>query len=323
MSQKDRCYEAFKKWYEELPLESSGFPARGGIGAAFILLERLKTDAKFNMEAHRAKSGTQLRGATPTKLKTMLLDRYGIEKEFVRDGIRTNRGNIPKCEDLLATLRCAGMPKVSKTSRLKTLKKCQDHLAQEIKRWLEKRKLSISVDSSLSTYANLSRILQAAKEAKKDGAVSQHLVGAKLELRFPHLRVENETYTTADAHLGRHGDFQIQDTAFHVTVAPNLGHCERFRENIKKGLRPYLLVPERQVPAARNLVEDNSLTERVTLQSLESFLATNIDEMSDFGHAQVLSRMRELFDVYNRRIEEVEVDKSLKVEIPENLPKSN
>ena len=40
-----------------------------------------------------------------------------------------------------------------------------------------------------------------AREANKEGPVAQHLVGAKLQLRYPNIVIENNAVTTADAPL--------------------------------------------------------------------------------------------------------------------------
>jgi len=81
--------------------------------------------------------------------------------------------------------------------------------------------------------------------------VAQHLVGAKLEFRFPELAIGNESYSTADRQLGRPGDFLIGDVAFHVTVAPMPQLFDKCVVNVKEGYRPLLLVPDRTLSGAR------------------------------------------------------------------------
>lgn len=57
-------------------------------------------------------------------------------------------------------------------------------------------------------------LLSAARETGKEGSVAKHLIGAKLEFRFPGVTVSNESYSTADDQLGRKGDFCLGDTFF-------------------------------------------------------------------------------------------------------------
>jgi hypothetical protein len=52
---------------------------------------------------------------------------------------------------------------------------------------------------------------------------------------------------------------------------------------------------------------------------MESFIATNIDELSEFDGEKLVSGLRRLLETYNRRVDEVELDKSLLIEIPRNL----
>ncbi len=235
------------------------------------------------------------------------------------DGIRTNRGNIPNCEELLSLLGDAGIEKLAVSKRLELIGRCQSFLADRVQDWLADRRLEVALDPALSTFENIQRILASARVFKKDGSVAQHMVGAKLEVSFPQIRVENQSVTTADKQLGRHGDFVLNDVAFHITVAPNQGHCQRCEQNIVAGLRPYLLVPEKRVPTARGLIEDYSNPEKVTVLSIEAFVATNLDENSFFSAKAVGGSLRSFLECYNRRVNEVETDKSLVIVVPDNL----
>lgn len=57
-------------------------------------------------------------------------------------------------------------------------------------------------------------ILETAQQRNQSGPVAQHLVGAKLALRFPHLEVGNFAYSAADDQAGRAGDFQLGSAAY-------------------------------------------------------------------------------------------------------------
>ncbi len=88
--------------------------------------------------------------------------------------------------------------------------------------FFSRRSLEVEFDFSDSTTEFITKIIATAKERNQAGPVAQHLIGAKLALRFQDLEVENHSYTTADKQLGRKGDFQIQDAIFHVTVEKSL-----------------------------------------------------------------------------------------------------
>jgi hypothetical protein len=161
-------------------------------------------------------------------------------------------------------------------------------------------------------------LLTLARETGKEGPLAQHLVGAKLALRFPDIEVSNESFSTADDQLGRHGDFYIGDTAFHVTVAPMLGVYERCRRNLEDGLRVYLLVPDRSLAAARQNV-DLIIMGRAAVESIESFVSQNLEELSYFSKSKLVPGFRCLLETYNARVRTAEIDNSLLIEIPRNL----
>lgn len=147
------------------------------------------------------------------------------------------------------------------------------------------------------------------------------MVGSKLELRFPDIEIRNESYSTADDQLGRPGDFQIGDTVFHITVAPMHALYEKCRSNIDEGFRVYLLVPDRCLIGARQNVEA-TMQGQVAVESIESFVGHNVEELSVFSKSKLIDGFGRLLQAYNRRVSEVEADKSMLIEIPRNLLRS-
>lgn len=150
--------------------------------------------------------------------------------------------------------------------------------------------------------------------------MAQHLVGAKLQLRFPNVQIENRSFTSADDQLGRQGDFFVGETALHVTVAPTAGHYERCERNIREGFRVYLLVPENRRAGAMDWVQSAS-PGRVTVESIESFVAQNLDEISGFSPSKA-THLRNLIEMYNMRVRAVETDASLQIDLPGALKDS-
>jgi hypothetical protein len=93
---------------------------------------------------------------------------------------------------------------------------------------------------------------------------------------------------------------------------------EKCKENLDRGLRVYLLVSDAQVAGARQNAE--LLAEgRIAVESIESFVATNIDELSEFDGAKLKSGFRRLLETYNERVDGIEIDKSMLIDIPPNL----
>jgi hypothetical protein len=154
------------------------------------------------------------------------------------------------------------------------------------------------------------------------GAVAQYLIGAKLQLRFPELKVSNDSFSTADDQLGRKGDFLIGDTAFHVTVAPMQAVYDKCKSNLDAGYRVYLLVPEDKVVGARQNAEVVAAG-KISVEAIESFVGQNIEELSTFAQKKLLVRLLKLLQTYNERVDAAEADKSMLIEIPGNLAKAD
>ena len=57
----------------------------------------------------------------------------------------------------------------------------------------------------------------------------------------------------------------------------------------------------------------------IAVESIESFVANNIEEQSQFSKHGLLSGFRRLLETYNERVDAIEVDKSLLIEIPPSL----
>ena len=158
----------------------------------------------------------------------------------------------------------------------------------------------------------------ASKMVGKEGQVAQYLVGAKLALRFPDAQVRNDSYSTSDAQSGLPGDFVLGSTVFHVTVSPMPAHYDKCRANVQAGYDVYLLVPDRLMVGARQNTE-GLLPGRISVHSIEAFVSQNLEELSCFARPQRKAGFRTLLETYNSRVDAIETDKSLLIEIPQNL----
>ena len=67
------------------------------------------------------------------------------------------------------------------------------------------------------------------------------------------------------------------------------------------------------------MAEMNDLGDRIDVASIESFVADNIGELSNFSADQLAHGFLRLLEEYNRRVDLAELDKSLMIEIPANL----
>lgn len=183
----------------------------------------------------------------------------------------------------------------------------------------EGRQLAPAVDLRLSAQQTVSDVLDEAERWHSAEPVARHLVGAALALYFPELTIENHAATTADRQLHRPGDFAINDTVFHVTVAPGEGVIRRCEDNLRAGYRPRLLVRGSRLAAARQLAELRDLETRIGIAAIEDFVAQNVEELGAFGREAIARGFRHLFERYNARVRAVETNLAILIDIPDNL----
>lgn len=318
MDLKKRTLELFSSWYENLPAhKSSGGAAKGTIAAALVVLEHLKSECNLDLESHRAPGGSQIKGASGQAVKR-ILERFGELRPFAKEGGRTNRGAPGDIKPLLEVLKLSGFDKHGVEERNSVLDELQRVLVNKVIEFHNKERIKLVYEPTKSTWQVVQSLLAQARETGKEGPVAQHLVGAKLELRFPKIKIGNESYSTADDQLGRPGDFCISDTAFHVTVAPMPALYQKCQQNVNEGFRVYLLVPDRTLSGARQNA-DLILPGKLAVESIESFVSQNIEELSDFSKKKLASGFKLLIETYNRRVDLSELDKSMLIELPKNL----
>jgi hypothetical protein len=309
--------ERFAAWYESLPLERNKFPARGTIAAALVVLEHLKEDFDLNLDSHRAKGQGQIRGVSGNAT-AKILAAFGETRHFLSEGGRTNRGTPRAVGSMLDCIRKMKLNPRDGGERNLALNALQEMLVERVREFHSRERLKFVFDAGKTTRQIVHEILVAAQENGKLGAVAQYLVGAKLQLRFPEIAVSNDSYSTADIQLGRKGDFLIKDTAFHVTVAPMPAVYEKCRSNLDAGYRVYLLVPDDAVIGSRQNAELTAKG-KIAVESIESFVGQNVEELSAFSQKGLLTEFLKLLQTYNQRVDAVESDKSMMIELPGNL----
>ncbi|HRD32513.1 MAG TPA: DUF4928 family protein [Fimbriimonadaceae bacterium] len=304
-------------WYNSLKKYSGSFPSKGTIAGALVVLESLKRECDLSIESHTASGGSQIIGASGAAVKH-ILESYQESREFVSEGGRTNRGLRGDIKNLLNHLATEQIDQLSEPERLALLCDAQRYLVDRVRDWHSRQRLKVTYNESHTTREFVSSILALAREKQQQGPVAQYLVGAKLQIRFPHLDIDNDSYSTADSQLGRKGDFMVGDTAFHVTVSPMDKVYDRCRENLSSGLRTYLLVPGSILQAAQT--NASSVADgRISVESIESFVGGNVDELAQFSKSELLLQVRELIRTYNARVDAVEIDKGMLIELPHNL----
>lgn len=318
MTPQERALAEFESWYRTRTIyPGSDGPAKGTIGGALVVLDHLKTSFDLNIDTHTAEGGTQIRGASGLAVKRVLAE-FGETRRYVSEGGRTNRGLRADMVALLEAIQRSGIGALAEDKRNSILEQLQQYLVDRVREFHDRQRITFRYDPAQSAWQSIRDILDEAKKRNKEGQVAQYLVGAKLQLRFPDIEVRNTSYSTADQQQNVPGDFLVGDTAFHVTVAPMLPLFEKCCANVESGRRVYILVPEAVVAATRPMAE-RMLEGRLTVASIESFVAQNLEELSGFSEHKLAAGFHRLLEMYNKRTRAVELDLSLLIEIPENI----
>ena len=172
----------FGRWYKQLPmLKQHGSPARGTIGAALVVLDRLKSNYDLKLDSHRSKRGkSQIVGASGSAV-TRILARFGEIRPFLVEGGRTNRGGPGAIDAMLKALDAAHLTRLSAKERNHVLEDLQRFLVGKVAEFHNRQRLRFNYDPGKSTWQCIYELLGAARQTSKEGPVAQYLVGAKLQ----------------------------------------------------------------------------------------------------------------------------------------------
>jgi hypothetical protein len=290
-----------------------------------VMIDHMAGD--FPLEEQHYLTSSQVRTLGGSRIRAILSD-HGESRQFTSEGGRTSRGTVALARELAEVLNTS----LGAEPYLASPSEYQEEIRYLLRTWFvarvrtdyfdRQRIEADELDPNKPSRRAIAELLQAARVrgGYAAGAVAQHLIGAKLSLRFPDRDIGKESYSTADRQTDRPGDFLVGDTAFHVTMSPGDSlMSNRCRDNLQNGFRPLVLVPEDRVEAARQLAANADIGDRVAVSSIEEFVGNNIEEIATFTATQIRSGLRELLERYNERVQEVEPDPSLQIEIPENL----
>ena len=231
-------------WYSRLDLYQDKLPSKGSIAAALHVLNRLQSDYNFEISAHVAGGESQITGLSAASLRKVLAE-FGETRAMSSVGGRSNRGTRGAVAALLAAMKPLGLATKPEKDRIKVLKAMQQHIVTYyVSRYFSVKRVKATFDVNDATWKFIHSILGNARQSGKGGPVAEYLVGAKLSLRFPEKQIRNKQFSASDLQAGYRGDFEIGNTVFHVTVAPMPELFEKCKDNLERGLRVYLLVPD-------------------------------------------------------------------------------
>ena len=193
--------------------------------------------------------------------------------------------------------------------------------AEEIRQFFNNQPFTLSADTSKTIRASLDEMFGQAKKREQQnkgtrylGVMLQHLVAAKLQVVLDEDSFAIHGASVADSPTDRSGDFVINNTMIHCTTMPGDLLMEKCRRNLESGGRPVIITIYDRVHTAMTMVEDAGLAGRVEVWDIQQFLSSNVLEHSLFNDNDRNTTLAEIIQRYNKIIEMVETDPSLRIE---------
>ncbi|RDS19008.1 hypothetical protein C3992_01794 [Escherichia coli] len=257
---------AAKAWYEGERAKSGAINTN--VMNAGLIVSRMMADGMpITDERLYSEGKSQVRGLSGATI-SKILEQHGETRVFTREGGRTSRGTIflaAAFRDVLNNTQVNGNEPVDTKLVSNQL---EAFFTQCVRLdYFDKQRITVDLDYNKPVASVVSDILKASAERsdKPTGAVLQHLIGAKLQLRFPNVKIGSDRANAADLHTDREGDFQVGTTAFHVTTAPMEKLISRCVENKRAGYRPVILTLESKVIAARQMADNVGMSEQIAV----------------------------------------------------------
>lgn len=282
----------------------------------FVTRKAKQSGLPINSADLKAESAGQVAGLSKSAVQSILAD-YGIVKVLAAEGGRTSRGSIKNMEDYVAFL-----------NELNEQGKCDLDFIEawwidRVKDFFASKPFNLKIDAGASINSAVRDLLDQAKKRQKDnpgtmyeGAVLQHLVGAKLQLLMENKQeIKHNGFSVADAPTGRSGDFIVGNTIIHVTTAPGELLMDKCLDNIHTGYRPFIITVSESMPAAKSLAGIKGVLKNVEIVDAEQFISTNVYEWSGFDSTRHKGTIEKLIVIYNQLIDTYETDPSLKVSL--------
>ncbi|WP_454162426.1 DUF4928 family protein [Gordonia iterans] len=288
-------------WYES-KRKQTGRVNANVMAVGLVIAEYMADGVPMQETSYRAPSQVKRLGGA--HIRQILTD-YGESRRLTKEGGRTSRGSIVLAGELAPIVSDAAIA----AGYASLTDEGQAAVRAALQRWFfervqvdhfDRQRIKPHISPNNPVRVSIAAVLTtaAAQGGTTAGAVAQHMVGAKLVLRFPDEQIDNHSYTTADDQLGRPGDFFVGDTAIHVTTSPAEAVLEKCRENIDDGYRPMLVVPSGRVAGAQQIADTMGLGTKISIQSVEDFVGTNVEEAGFFRAADIRIRLRSLLEIY-------------------------
>ncbi|HEV2454217.1 MAG TPA: DUF4928 family protein [Verrucomicrobiae bacterium] len=297
---------------EALCKQHPKFPKKGGLCVGLVITRTAKKKGlPLDPRELLTDGGGQVAGMGKAAVQNILAE-HGISKVLAEEGGRTSRGT-PKLMEAYVKI-------LNELAKKKSL-----DLAEAEAFWIEKVRAHFAskgpkfhFDPGKSLHANIHDLLKQAAELQQTsgganyvGAMLQHLVGAKLDVVLGAGKIEHHGSSVADRPTDRHGDFQIENVAIHVTTHPTEALVTKCNDNLRDGLKPVIISLGEGVEGALFLLKGEGLSDRVDVLDLAQFLTANVYERSFFKAAACELTFSALLTRYNEIVGTCESDPAL------------
>ncbi len=292
------------------------FRGKGPLSVALVITQHARTmGLPLDPEKLITEGGGQVLGLGGPAAQA-ILKRHDITRVLSKEGGRTSRGSMNNMRAYV------GLLNELYEQGLVDLDTIETFWIERVHEFFAGKPFKIRLDASRSLRMVVGDVLQQAEERQKNtggvyyaGAVMQHLVGAKLDCVLGGGMFEHNSFSTADAPSGRAGDFLVEDVAIHVTSSPGEALIQKCGENLDEGLRPLIVTRQKGLLLAAGLSENYGLSDRIDIFEIEQFVAANLYELGMFAASGRRMAVNDLVERYNKVVEEVETDPSLKIEL--------
>lgn len=286
----------------------------GSLGTALILTRKAqKLGLPIDIDAIATTGGGQVSGLSGGAINKILAE-HGIAQQVGTESGRTSRGTI--------NLGNAYAHLLNEFATKAALVEFELWWVNKFAELFNTQPFELKYDQSKTIAVTIQGLIQQAIDRQRRapgttivGALLQHLVGAKLELALPNMKITHNGVSVADSVSSRSGDFVLDEVVIHCTTSPSQLLLAKCKRNLESGIRPIILTVPRSLQTAINYADELGIGNRVEILDAIQFLTANLYEMSHFRADKRKVTLDALVAKYNEIIDLVESNPSLRIEI--------
>ncbi len=283
----------------------------------FVTREARNKGLPLSTDSLITKEHGQVKGLSKQSVQKILSD-YGITQVLAQEGGRTSRGSLGIMGKYVEWLNAYYSRKVKELD----LKMAEEFWINAVQEHFSGQPFKLHLDSSKSIASIIDDLMQQAEKRQKgsqgmmvQGALMQHLIGAKLSLVLPGKALTHFGFSVADVATSRAGDFSVEDVVIHVTTTPTESLLQKCQDNLSSNMRPVVVTTSAGVISGQNLAKAIGIENRVDFFEISQFVAMNVYEKGSFTFKGRTTTVKNLISRYNEIIEKCETDfTKLKIE---------